>query len=80
MRSLIFFQFTKSLQPHYGSGFTELLTNGYQKFFLGGKSRPARKADNLTSVSRLSRRCGVLYVSQSYGPSRPVTGISELYF
>jgi hypothetical protein len=37
---------------------------------------PARKADNPTAVSRLSRKCGSLDVSQSYRPPCRVTGIA----
>jgi hypothetical protein len=31
-------------------------------------------------VSRLSRQCGILNISQSYRPPRPVTGITLLFF
>jgi hypothetical protein len=31
------------------------------------------------TVSRLSRQCGILNISQHYRPPRPVTGIALLY-
>jgi hypothetical protein len=32
------------------------------------------------TVSQLSRKCGILNISQPYRPSEPVTGIALLYF
>jgi hypothetical protein len=46
-----FFQFTHSFQPHYGPGvYSASNRNKYQKVFLGGKARLARKTDDLTVV------------------------------
>jgi hypothetical protein len=45
--------------------------------FLGSKVRLSTLPP---SVSRLSRQCGILNISQAYRPPRLVTGISLLFF
>jgi hypothetical protein len=67
--------FFKSPNPSSRNITLGRLRNEYQESSWGAKGRSAREADNLPlSVSRFSRKCGRLDVSQSYGPSRPDTG------
>jgi hypothetical protein len=44
------FTFVLSFQPHYGPGFDSAFNKIVQGIFLGGKVRPARKADNITAI------------------------------
>jgi hypothetical protein len=48
--------------------------------FLGSRTRPVHKADNLSAICEVTGQCEILNISQTYKPPRPVTGICLRFY
>jgi hypothetical protein len=81
MRSLNLFSLTNLSTLVFTQPVTEMSTRSSKKCFWGVKRcQCARLATSPSSVSRLSRQCGILNISQPPRPPGPVMGIPLLIY
>jgi hypothetical protein len=80
-----FYQFAYSFQPHYALEIVQPLTvmknRERHKCFWGLEhGRCVRPISSPPSVNQLPGQCGILKISQSYVPPRPVTWIGFFHY
>ena len=76
-----FFIDIKSFRSHYGPGVDSASKrNEYREYFLGGKKRPVRKADNLPPSCAVVTKSGSLNFLEPSGPVQACNGTALPFY